>query len=541
MGDWLITLPFFRFVTQQNLALLAPELIVLSTLIVCLFSALSKSERDRQDTWWLILLGLVCTLLTLIVHLAWVYAPLSTDVGRTTWLNQPVFYGLFQADVFALVIRTLLVIGSLLVVLFSRRYLDQRSPVPGEFYVVLLSALLGGMLLSGAVDLILVFVALETLSISSYVLVGFLRGHWPSTEAALKYLVYGGASTAVFLFGLSLLYGMSGGATSFDAIASFFLQPGHTEALAGGQFLMPLMIVMILAGLAFKLSIAPFHMWTPDVYEGAPTPVTGFLSVVSKTAAFALTLRLLYTVLPHSQALSIVLATLAVLSMTFGNLGAVRQRNLKRLLGFSTIAHVGYMLLGIVVFSQESMAMVVYYLMTYLVMNLGAFAVVTHMATLTGGCEDIAAYGGLIQRRPWLVATFVFFLLSLAGIPITAGFFGKLFLFGAVAHAGAGYLWLVIIALLNSVVGLYYYLNVIRVMMLEPASEPVRELSITGTMAGGVSWVLGISLVGTLAMGILARPFVALAQVSIEQLAVTQATYVQVPAAALPGKSHSEN
>lgn len=527
--NWQILIPFYdqflasgfgQFVQQQNLLLLAPEIILSIVILVSVVHlAFAKTEAERQDTWLLAVCGTVIALICLFLHYAQLYSPdagmLSVDAH---WLNRSVFYHMFQADLFSLVVRTFLVLGTLLVLFSSRFYVDRRMPVSGEFYVVMLSALLGGMLLSGATDLIMLFVALETLSISSYVLVGFLRGDLESAEAALKYLVYGGIATAVLLFGISLLYGFTG-STNFHEIAA------HLATLDPQYPLVAIMSVLILAGFAFKLSVAPFHMWAPDVYQGAPTPVTAFLSVVSKIAGFAVVMRVLYVVMAPIEGWFIVLATVSVASMVIGNVVALTQRNIKRLLAYSTVAHAGYLTLGLAVLSDEGLASLLYYLIAYLFMNIGAFAAVIHFDNLTGR-NDIESYAGLVRKRPMLTLIFSVMLLSLAGIPITAGFFGKFFLFQAVAQAGSQHLWLVIIALLTSTVSLYYYLNVIRLMVIAEPSEAVanlpedREASHMVGNLSPVTLVLLLCVYATLILGILAEPFMMLARTSIREMKV---------------------
>jgi NAD(P)H-quinone oxidoreductase subunit 2 len=491
---------------------------VLTVLIFCVISSMTgKDMKDQQDTWWLAFIGVLVTLFCLVTHYFYVYFPNTPESGRFDWLNTSVYMGIFQADIFSLLIRTLLVLGTLVVLLFTKRYVDDHTRVPGEFYVVLLSALLGGMLLSGAADLILVFVAIETLGISSYIMTGYLRGDERSAEASLKYLVYGGASTAVLLFGFSFLYGMTG-STIFEQMAPMLQTVSQNFSPA-----IPVMAVLIMAGLAFKLSVAPFHMWTPDVYEGAPVPVTAFLSVVSKIAGFAVAIRLISTVLFPIQGWFEVLAVMAVLSMVIGNVVALTQRNIKRLLAYSTISHVGYVFLGLMIMNTAGIASMLFYLVTYLFMNLGAFAIITHFGNLTGR-EDILAYAGLVRKRPFLALVFSIFLLSLAGMPITAGFFAKFFLFQSVAVAGDQYLWLVIVALITSTVGLYYYLNIIRLMVISEPSDAVGALPERprNEMSFAMATAVAITLAGTLALGVAADPFMNFSEASAKALHIAE-------------------
>jgi NAD(P)H-quinone oxidoreductase subunit 2 len=495
-------------IANTNLYMLGPEAVVLITILAGVFHlSFSKTREERENTWYLALFGTALTLLSLAFF--W-----FKGVGPDgVWVTRDVFSSLalhsntnnmtvlFTADLFSMIIRTLLVIGTLLVLLFTRTYVDKRAEVPGEFYVILLSALFGGMLLSGSTDLIMVFVSLETLGISSYVLAAYLRGNVRSLEAGLKYLLYGGMATAILLFGFSILYGLTGTTSYAGMVAALSMNP------MSSPLLLSIMTVMILGGICFKLSAAPFHMWAPDVYEGAPTPVIAFLSVVSKIAGFSLAIRLFAAGLPTSMpAWAGLFSVLAVLSMVIGNVVALTQSNIKRLLAYSTVAHVGYLFLGLVVLTPEGLGSLLYYLIAYLFMNLGAFAVVTRFEDVTGH-TDIASYSGLVRKKPALALLLNIMFLSLAGIPITAGFFGKFFLFQAVATAGTQYLWLVGLALLTSTISLYYYLNVIRLMLIGEPSQAVEEwpVSDSGAARIPVNVALAICFLGTLLLGVFAE------------------------------------
>jgi NAD(P)H-quinone oxidoreductase subunit 2 len=507
MMDFLISTPFAAFAQQNNLAFIGPEILLAIVILLCIWHlSFSKSKLERQQTWIIATFGVTMVLIFL-GTLWWMFQ----QVHPTSF---SVLNGMFKGDTFSLLIRTLLATGTLLVLLFTNTFINKRAEVPGEFYVIMLTALLGGMMLSGASDLIMVFVALETLSISSYILAGYMRGNILSAEAGLKYLLYGGMATAVLLFGLSILYGLTG-ATGYADIVAVLHAQGAISPL-----ILSIMVVMILAGVSFKLSAAPFHMWAPDTYEGAPTPVVAFLSVVSKTAGFAFAIRLFSLYFGTVPGWAGLLSVLSVTSMVLGNVVALSQRNIKRLLAYSTVAHGGYLLLGLVVMTPASLASLVYYLMTYMFMNLGAFAVITHFENLTGR-TDIAAYAGLVRKRPGLVFMFSMMLLSLAGIPITAGFFGKFFLFQAIVNAGGQYLWLVVVALLTSTVSLYYYLNVMRLMIISEPSDAVEAMSGADTRTSAVSpvgLVMAICLVATLGLGVLAQNFLTLAQNSVAEM-----------------------
>lgn len=507
-----------RFISDTKLMYLTPEIIItLVILVSTLWVAFAKTREEHQATWRMATTGTFLALLVLIFHGVRFYWQGSG------WISESVWYGMFQADLFSLVMRGLLLLGTFLVLLFSRQFINQQSVVPGEFYVILLCGLLGGMFLSGASDLIMIFIALETLGISSYILVAFLRGNLLSAEAGLKYLLYGGMSTAILLFGFSLLYGLTGTTQLYPSVNAYGLVSAFTpDTVAAYPMVVSILTVMILGGVCFKLSAAPFHMWTPDVYEGAPTPVTAYLSVVSKIAGFALAIRLFTALMGGLEGWFTLIAVLSVLSMVIGNVVALTQKNIKRLLAYSTVAHVGYLLMGLVVLTPLGLASLVYYLVAYLFMNLGAFAVVVHFGNLTGR-DDIASYAGLVRARPTLALIFSVMLLSLAGIPITSGFFAKFFIFQAVAQASDAYLWLVIVALLTSTISLYYYLNVIRLMVIAEPSEAVEALGKQTTrsemdLTPAFTVVLFICLAGTLVLGLWAQPVLNLAGESVQSL-----------------------
>jgi NAD(P)H-quinone oxidoreductase subunit 2 len=505
-------------IQATNLFMLAPEAVVLLTILIgILHLAFSRSRAEQSNTWYLALMGCLVSLIGL--SLFWIKGVgpdgvwVIREVCASTALqsNTGNLTVLFTADLFSMVIRTLLVLGTLLTLLFSRRYVDNRAEVPGEFYIILLSALFGGMMLSGATDLIMVFVSLETLGISSYILAGYLRGNVLSAEAGLKYLLYGSMATAILLFGFSILYGLTG-TTSYAGLTNLSLNP------LANPLLLSLMTVMILGGVSFKLSAAPFHMWAPDVYEGAPTPVVAFLSVVSKIAGFSLAMRLFAAGLTGVMTgWAPLISILSVTSMIVGNTVALKQTNIKRLLAYSTVAHVGYILLGLVVLTPGSLGSLLYYLITYLFMNLGAFAVVTHVENVTGSSE-ISAYAGLVRKYPFLTFVFSIMLLSLSGIPITAGFFGKFFLFQSVATAGSQYLWLVGVALLTSTVSLYYYLNVMRVMLVSEPNE--STITIGSPRSASVTLALTICFVATVLLGIFSDKALLLSQEAVKDLSV---------------------
>ena len=505
---------FGQFFLAQNLHLIAPELIITLTILCLIVLSLSSKSDDRQQSWGLATLGTVLAL-----YILFSQANLLSAVPLS---NPSVLFDMVTIDKFALLTRGGLLIAMLIVLLMSKRYiLNHAAKLSAEFYTLLMTAFLGGLFLCGASDLIMLFVSLETLGISSYIMAGYLRYDTLSSEASLKYLTYGAASTAATLLGFSLLYGLAEGQTALSAIPA---------AMTGDTLftpMVPLMIVLILAGIGFKLSAAPFHLWTPDVYEGSPTPVTAFLSVVSKLAGFAMAIRLLGLLLPNLPGSIALIATLSVVSMIAGNTVALFQTNIKRLLAYSTIAHAGYLLLGLVVLSGQGLAGLLFYLLTYIFMNLGAFASVLQ-ANRWLGSDEISAYSGLVKKRPVFTLVFTIFLLALAGIPITAGFFAKFFLFQSVTLSGPQTLWLIGTALLASTVSLFYYLKVIRVMVLgEPSPEveafnPAPGLKLRTTSLGGA---LALCTAGTLLLGFFSGPIYQACYDAAQPLAKDKATY----------------
>ncbi|NDJ36642.1 MAG: NADH-quinone oxidoreductase subunit N, partial [Chloroflexi bacterium] len=331
------------------------------------------------------------------------------------------------------------------------------------------AATLGLTLMAGAGDLMMVFLALETASISLYVLAGFLRTNRQSTEAGIKYYLFGAFTSGLTLYGLSLLYGFSG-TTNMYALAD----PLGNLMISGaaGQFNVIVALLLILVGFGFKISAVPFHFWTPDVYEGAPTPVTAFVSTASKAASFALLIRFFTVVWPPEAEFywTLLLAVIAALTMTVGNVLALVQHNIKRMLAYSSVAQAGYALIGVVAMTQSpfGVAAVGFYMFMYVLTNLLAFSVVIAVNNQIGS-DEIADYASLGWRSPYMAIALVIALLSLAGIPPAAGFFGKFFLFAAAVDAG--FTWLAVVGVLNAIVALYYYLTVIKVMFVDPNDD----------------------------------------------------------------------
>jgi len=455
-----------------------PELIVVGTAIVVLFLELMVPADRRR---WLAAVTVVGLLGALVASI-----PLWGQ-------DRSAFGGTVVGDSLAAFFNVLLLAISILTVLISPRFLHAVELDFGEYYVLLLGATAGMILLAAATSLMTIFLGIELLSISLYVLSGFARTASRSQEAALKYLLLGGFATGFLLYGMALIYGATG-STTLRGIAAFTVAG---DSNAAGNVLLLLGIGFLSVGLAFKASAAPFHMWTPDVYEGAPTIVTTFMSVATKSAAFAAIGRIFIATFPSiSSRWYFPLALIAIFSLFIGNLVAVIQDNIKRMLAYSGIAHAGYILLGVLPGTTQAFTATLFYIAAYSVMNFGAFAVVTAVGAGGEQTAELSYWRGLFYRRPFLATVMTIFMLSLAGIPPTVGFFAKLFVFQALVNAQ---IWApLVVAVIMTVVSFYYYLRVI-VIMLAPADEAVVEKHSLGL---STSTVLGAAAIATIALGI---------------------------------------
>ncbi|MBE2234918.1 MAG: NADH-quinone oxidoreductase subunit N [Anaerolinea sp.] len=438
-----------------NLLAILPQTIVIATaLLVLIVDAIARGPRvGRQVLPWLSLLGL------------------AAAAAAAIWLSlsgQPhYFQEMAVADGYSLAVMLVILLTAGLGVLLAQATVPQISQQAGAYYGLLLLSAAGMMFMGAALDLLVVFLALEILSLALYVLVGFNRVETRGAEASLKYFLLGAFSSGFFLYGIALIYGATA-STNLAAIAAALAQgPG---ASATQSLYLYAGVAMLLVGFGFKIAMAPFHMWTPDAYQGAPTPVTGFMSVATKAAAFGAFMRVFIMALPAAQPQwSWALAILATLTMTLGNLAALRQSSLKRMLAYSSIAHAGYALVGLVPGTSQGVSAVLFYLLSYAFMNLGAFAVVTALERL--GENDVlnGNFAGLADRRPALAAAMAIFMFSLAGIPPFVGFFAKFFVFSAAMAGGWG--WLVVVGVLNSVLSAFYYLSVTVQMYFRKADE----------------------------------------------------------------------
>lgn len=478
-----------------NWGAMMPEFIILGVATaLCLIDLFMPAKYSRRSLGWFAIAGVLVAIISLLSLL-----PLETT---------SILYDTFRLDSFAKAFKLILLMGSLLVLLLAESYRSDEGmeETRGEFYYLFLTALLGAMIMTSSGDLITMFVGLELLSISSYILAGIRKRNVQSNEAAMKYVINGSIATAITLFGMSYLYGLTG-STNLKEMGSIM------DQLLNGQFqyLFGIAFFMMLVGFSFKIASAPFHMWAPDVYQGAPTPVTAFLSVVSKAAGFIIILRMiifLYVEAPGDavgafdfmEINHIYVAFLAGVTMIVGNVVALRQRNMKRMLAYSSIAHAGYLLVAVATLGQFTNSIIWLYLVAYMLMNLGAFAVVQYMQEKTGSAE-ITSYAGLYKQKPLLAVAMSIFLLSMAGIPGTAGFIGKMYIFiGTFAVNPSNYV-LASILIGTTVISYVYYFGVMKQMFFRPANEHVKSSNIH--MAPGLLIVLIICAVGTLILGIL--------------------------------------
>jgi NADH-quinone oxidoreductase subunit N len=435
-------------VAQMTLAIM-PELVLVVLAGVLIVVSLIKNKKSYQVLGCITAGGIIVA----IVSAFWFAMPKAEPI--LMW------GGMLRLDSATFVFRMIFLFGAALTAIFSCT--ENTIHCRPEFYMMLVFSTLGMSLMASSSDLIMLFLSIELASIPLYVMAGIKVKEERSVEAGLKYFLFGGMSSAMMVYGFSLIYGFSGSTQLYTITQGVIAQQ---VPLAG----VVVAIVLVLAGFAFKISAAPFHFWAPDVYEGAPTSVTGFLSTVSKAAGFAALIRILMILFDTNsgsvwQAL---IAALAVASMFIGNLIAIPQKNIKRLLAYSSIAQAGYILVGLASHSNLGFSGAIYYLMAYLVTNLALFAIVGWVSQKTGS-DNLAAFSGLSKRSPGLALAMLIGLLSLGGIPPFGGFFAKLLVFGAAVESG--WVWLAIVGVINSVIGLYYYLRVLKVMYVDEPSE----------------------------------------------------------------------
>lgn len=466
----------FSNIDSSIIISILPEILLLVLAgLVMLFDVL-WDEEHRRNLGWLTVGGLAFILaIGLIVSR-------PGDEARLLW------GGMLRQDWLGFVFKMAFLFGASITALFAMDipYLGRR----GEFYALLLVSTIGMSLMASSADLIMLYLAIETTSIPLYVLAGFFKTDNKSTEAGFKYILFGALTSAVMLYGFSLLYGFSG-TTDLYQLANI---------LASGELPLTLVLgalALILVGFGFKISSVPFHFWAPDVYEGAPTPVAGFLSTASKVAGFTVLMRVFLAVFPSTVPYwAAILAVFSTASMTLGNTLALAQKNIKRLLAYSSIAHAGYALIGVATASTLGMTATVFYLMVYLVTNLAAFGLVSAFSRVSGS-DEIAAYAALSRRSPGMALILLVSLLSLAGMPPLGGFVAKLFVFAAAVKSDL--IWLAFVGVLNSIIGLYYYLIVLKVVYLYRSEDEDKPVAMTRPYALGLTvLVIGILLMGTI-------------------------------------------
>lgn len=479
--------------------LMAPEFVILGTAtLLSLIDLFMDNKKNRNILGWLGIAGIVIALVFL--------------VGQIGKEPADILFGTYVFDPFAVVFKLIFLVGTAFVLLMGINYEPKDGlRYRGEFFYLILTALLGAMFMASSADLITLFIGLELLSISSYILAGLRKSNLQSNEAAMKYIVNGSISTAIILFGFSYIYGITGTTNIYEiGMRTANLQSGDLLNLAGLAF------IIAFVGLSFKIATVPYQMWAPDVYQGSPTPVTAFLSVVSKTAGFVIIIRIFLTAFHSAPGLNAddynllwsvkpIIAVLAAITMIVGNTIALRQTNIKRLFAYSSIAHAGYLLVPFISLSPLWLEGIWFYLVAYLLMNLGMFAIL-QVVTEKMGSEEITSFAGLYKRAPIVAVMMAIFLLSLAGIPGTAGFIGKLNIFigalGPITAMGPfpGHIVLVSIMMATTVISYFYYFSVMKQMFMVAPVDEHEPMKVA--LPSGVMVVVALCAIGTILFGI---------------------------------------
>jgi NADH-quinone oxidoreductase subunit N len=470
--------------------LLAPLLVVVTwATVLLLVDVFAVPEGRKKITGYLAIAGFVVAALTAL--------PLW-NVGGST------FSGMIALDNYALTLTWIFLLVGALSIAMSLNYLPRQGIEQGEFYPLIMFAVAGMILMAQGTDLIVLFLGLETLSITLYILTGFAYPRLTSEEAAMKYLVLGAFAAGFFVYGIALIYGAIG-TVNLNGITEYLAR----QTLVGeDQTLLLIGAGLVLIAFAFKVALVPFHMWTPDVYEGSPTPVAAFMSVGTKGAALAALLRILQS-MPTLEAYWLpVLAALAAATMIIGNLGALAQTNVKRMLAYSSVGHAGYILLGVIVSSNFAAQAFLFYLLTYALTNLGAFAVVIALEQRGELAWSLDDFAGLFQRQPMLAVAMAVFMFSLAGVPPTAGFMAKFYVFTAAWEGGLG--WLALVGVLSSAVAAFFYLRVVVRMFMQ---EPVRDVELS--LNRGLTFNIGLAAIATLLIGLIPTPVIFLIERSL--------------------------
>ena len=500
--------PLLNYIHGDGLAILPQMEMLLFALGILIFDFLLE-KKEKQFNAYLALAGVAASALGLYMQYKKFALYSAHPMGTAPPLG---FHNTVIIDGFSLVFAVIFLAATALVILLSVRYLDIEREQEGEYYALILLACIGMMFMASGIDLIVLFLGLETMALSFYVLTGFLRRDKRSNEAAMKYLLLGAFSTGILTYGFSLLYGVSGSTNIIQIGDILDRRLRYTSAHSMIDWLVILAFVTVAAGMFFKIAAVPFHQWAPDVYQGAPTPISAYVSVASKTASFAMFLRLLTSVFAASQPTWIyAIAGVAIASLTWGNLAALTQNNLKRLLAYSSISHVGYILLGIVAWNEIGIFGLFYYLIAYAFMTIGAFAIIVVLRQKGLIGDEIEDLDGLYQRSPGAALLLLIFMLSLAGIPPTAGFMGKYFIFQGLIQSHHPVL--AVFAALYIVPAVYYYFRVIvHAWIKKPGVDaPVPVISFAQI------FVLIVTVFVTLAAGLYPEPFTSLARYALGQ------------------------
>lgn len=465
--------------------------------------------RPMMPEFFMTALALIVLLLDLLVKKKEVVALISMAGVALLTLSLfgskgETFGGMFVSDGYSTFFKLIFFVNVILTVLISIKYIAVEKVNHGEYYALILFSTLGMMIMASAGDLIVLYLGLELMALSTYVLAGFIRHDTKSNEAALKYFLLGAFSSAFLLYGISLVYGLTG-TTDLRGIAAFINEKGLS-----GNFSLLLSAIFLIVAFGFKIAAAPFHMWAPDVYEGAPTSITAFMSVGPKAAGFAVFGRVFMVAFASIKVDWVpILIPLSILTMAIGNIVALSQTNIKRMLAYSSIAHAGYALLGIITANNEGLASMMNYLMIYAFMNIGAFAVIIMLRSEGFKGDSIYDYQGLSKTHPLAAMLMLIFMFSLTGIPPTAGFIGKLYIF--MSAINAGYTWLVVIAVIFSAISAYFYLRVVMYMYMR---EPKETVVLTTSFSNGVA--LGITAITVLFIGVMPSFLLDLARAAIK-------------------------
>jgi NADH-quinone oxidoreductase subunit N len=479
-------------VQPQEFLLLAPEIfLALAGMLVLAVGSIDRGFGHRGASLVSLASLAVVGVLILIVQ-----APAAG--------GDAILAGMFMIDGYALFWKAIFLIATGLTVVLSMRFVEEGNYPAGEFYALLLFATTGMLFMASGFNLLSIWISLELMALSSYILAGYFKRELRSNEAALKYFILGALSSGILLYGVSLLYGATGTVQLTDLAARL------PAAMAAEGTLVGLGWLLLAIGLFFKVAAVPFHVWTPDVYVGAPTPVTAFLAVGSKAAAFAILVRIFYQGLaPLKPDWQVVVAAVAAVTMIWGNLAALTQSNVKRMLAYSSIAHAGYVLLGVLAATEDGLWAVLFYMLAYSFITLGTFATVILLERREYAGETYADYAGLARRSPFLAAMMLIFMLALTGIPPTGGFFGKVYLFAAAVQSG--WTWVAVVGVLMSAVSLYYYMGIVVYMYLRDSEEDTPAPLPSRLLAG----TIGLCALITVLLGLFPGPIVELAKASL--------------------------